>query len=130
MYFICEERGREWWVCDGFLENGFCFGQHICSNPGFAPGDLFYTRVDRKYALKQMFNLKQSSIGDDYQNGLWETFEIRSKADVPQLYHNFITMQEGLKPQYEIYKDLIEKYELQQKTIEGEIVNENDQRTT
>lgn len=76
MYFLCEEHQPAWWICNAVLENGFYFGQHVCSSPGFAPGDLYFGRPERIAALEEMF-------GKRWQPAETETVIIRDKSDIP-----------------------------------------------
>ena len=61
MFFVCDG-DRDWWTCFGVLSNGFCFGQHICSSPIFAPGDLYFRRSERIEGLKEIFNINPETV--------------------------------------------------------------------
>jgi len=100
MYFVCEEQGPEWFYCYGVLENGFGFAQHVCSSPNFAPGDLYFTRSHRINALRELFGIEPKTVES-------ETIVVRSKDDIPVWWESLAKLQEGLKPQYERYKDLV-----------------------
>ena len=99
-YFVCDGKD-DWWVCYGVLENGFCFGQHVCSHPGFAPGDLYTHRPERQAALKEVFGLSPDDIE-------WETITVSSKDDVPVWWDEHGKLQDGLKDQYDRYHALLE----------------------
>ena len=45
---------KDWYVCTAIFENGWSAFQHICSAPGFAPGDLWQRRPERQEILKKM----------------------------------------------------------------------------
>lgn len=62
MYFVCIKmhEGELFpgdYQCRGVLDNGFEFGTHICSEPGFAPSDLYFNRQPRIEALKELFGI-------------------------------------------------------------------------
>lgn len=99
-YFVCGYGGPQWWTCYGILEGGFCFGQHVCSDPCFAPGDLYFRRADRISALEQVFGVTLHNIE-------WETIKVRSKADTPDWWEstmNNAACQGALAPKYAAYK--------------------------
>lgn len=100
MYFLCDGNA-DWWVCHGFLDNGFYFGQHVCSHPCFAPDDLYFRRQERVSALKEIFG-----IDPDQMRISAETIIIRSKDQIPDWVNNEET-QKALEPQYEKYKELL-----------------------
>ncbi len=100
IYYICEEAGPEWWVCSGVLSNGFCFGQHICSNQFFAPHDLLLQRKKRLNALKQLFDLEPTSENQ-------ETIVVRTLEDIPSWWKDLEEKQESLRPIYKEYEELI-----------------------
>lgn len=100
MYFVCEEQMPQWFVCYGILSNGFCFGQHICSHPSFAPSDLYYTRGNRIDALKKLFAIDKETIES-------ETIVVRSKSDIPVWWEEHTKLQDSLAPAYAQYKELV-----------------------
>ncbi len=102
MYFVCEYRGPEWWLCDGILENGFAFGQHLCSHPGFAAGDLYFTRKERIAAIKELFNLDE-----EYFRGNSVHIIVKSAEDIPSWWVAAMKKQDELKPLYEKYRALV-----------------------
>jgi hypothetical protein len=110
MYFVCEFQNADWYSCTGVLSNGFAFGGHVCSHPGYAPGDLYFTRKNRIDALKEIF-------GFEWDRSETETIVVRSKADIPEWWMIHAELQEGLKEQYERY-DSILKGESQNTEIE------------
>lgn len=99
IYFLCEESDPQWWVCHGFLSNGFCFGQHVCSNPCFAAHDLLTGRLDRKAALKEIFD-----ISEPFET---ETIIIRTGSDLPAFFKESDAMQPKLKEAYEKYHAML-----------------------
>jgi hypothetical protein len=111
MYFVCSG-SDDWWTCYGVLSNGFCFGQHICSHPGFAPGDLYFNRDNRKRALLEVLGVDETIEA--------ETIIVRTAADKPDWLDGHKALQEGLKPIYERYSALL-KGESQTPCVELEI---------
>lgn len=103
-YFLCDYQGPQWWVCYGVLENGFCFGQHICSHPNYAPGDLYFTRKERVEALEKVWGITYDKVKDN-----WELVEVRSKEDVPEWFTETQKHQDNLKDKYEQYEALVGK---------------------
>lgn len=102
MYFICEDRGPQWWVSYGFLENGFCFGQHVCSHPSYAPGDLYFTRKERIEALEKLWGVS----AEEAKNNC-ETVLVRNAEDVPDWFKEAQKKQDDLKGKYEEYEALV-----------------------
>lgn len=102
MYFICEERGHQWWVCYGFLDTGFCFGEHICSHPGFAPSDLYFGRLERVLAMKELF-------GREWLKEEASTIVIRKPSDIPQWFKDTNTEESAATrlPLYEKYTEIL-----------------------
>jgi hypothetical protein len=103
MYFFCSNDGPEWFNSYGVLDNGFCFGQHLCSSPGYAPGDLYFRRKERISALKELFGIDPETIKP-------ELIVINSKADIPAWWDEQEKMHDGLKEQYEKYSELLDKF--------------------
>lgn len=103
MYFVCDG-ADDWWMCYGVLSNGFCFGQHLCSHPGYAASDLYHRRTERKDALKEVF-------GFQWEPGEGETIVVRSMADIPAWWASHEGLQAGLKPQYDQYAALLKARE-------------------
>jgi len=101
IYYVCENGGPEWFNSYGVLENGFCFGQHLCSHPNYAPGDLLLRRKNRLAALKEIFGVEPT---DDNQ----EIIVVNSVADIPEWWNSHEALQEVLKPQYERYAKMVE----------------------
>lgn len=102
IFFMCDG-SRNWWTCHGFLSNGFYFGQHICSHPHFAPGDLLFTRKDRLAALSELFGVLPGVTEH-------ETVVLRSKEDIPLAWSEMVeneSVQTSLKPEYEKYKAML-----------------------
>lgn len=99
MFFVCDG-ARDWWNCYGVLSNGFCFGQHICSDPGFAPGDLYFGRAERVAALRELFGVDPETIE-------CQTIVVRTLADKPEWWDGQKALQDGLAPQYERYSALL-----------------------
>lgn len=56
MYYVfCKSRAVEnWYTCSAILENGWIPFSHICSDPGFAPGDLWRRRPERQKAMEKL----------------------------------------------------------------------------
>ena len=104
MFFLCDYQGPQLWVCYGVLENGFCFGQHICSHPAYAPGDLYFWRKERVEALEKIWGIKPEAAKDNC-----ETIQVRSKEDVPQWFHDTQKQQDELKSHYDEYESLVGK---------------------
>ena len=102
MFFVCENQGPRWYKCLGILENGFCFGSHICSHPAFAPGDLYFTREKRQQALNKLFNITVESAKENN-----ETIIVKYTEDIPDWMKSMNLLQEGLKSKYQEYEDLI-----------------------
>src|SRR5271169_6379923 len=102
MYFVSENRGPEWFMSYGVLSNGFCFGQHICSHPGFAPGDLYFNRLKRRTALKDIF-------GHEWTPDETELIVVNSLADKPEWWDSHEALQEGLKADYNKYAELMKE---------------------
>jgi hypothetical protein len=108
MYFVCEDRGPQWFYSYGILSNGFCFGEHLCSHPDFAPGDLYFRRKERIAALREMFGLDPDTL--QTEGSLPEMFVIKTKADIPEWWGrlaNTKEVQDELKPLYERYRALL-----------------------
>lgn len=102
MYIVCENRGPQWFYCYGFLSNGFCFGQHLCSHPSYAFGDLYAGREKRKITLKKLFGVDYSDLPEI------ETTIVNSKDDVPKWWNEFSEKQESLKPFYDQYNLIVD----------------------
>lgn len=100
-YFVCDGN-RDWWSCWGVLENGFCFGQHVCSHPNFAPGDLYYGRPERIAALKEVFGVGKDDL-------TFELIVVRSKEDVPTWWNDHALIQDKLAAEYEKYSACLDK---------------------
>lgn len=98
-YFLCFHDGPEWWYCQGLLENGFCFGEHVCSHPGFAPGDLLMHRKDRLAALRLIFPEADPTT--------FELVQVKTKDDLPDWYKATEKTQDALKPMYAEYARLL-----------------------
>lgn len=47
-----DEYKAGWCHCHLILENGFAIYGHLCSDPGFAPGDLWFRRKERQEEWK------------------------------------------------------------------------------
>lgn len=101
IYYVAENRGPQWFYSYGVLSNGFCFGQHICSHPDFAPGDLLLNRSDRKEALKKIFDIEPT---EDNQ----ELFVVNTKKDIPSWWMEQEKLQDSLKEKYEEYTKLLD----------------------
>lgn len=102
-YYVCAYAGPQWWYCYGMLDNGFCFGQHVCSDPGFAPGDLLQGRRGRKLALAAVF--------PELPDVEFSTVEVRGKADLPPWWESLANSKEvqaELKPFYDKYAKELE----------------------
>lgn len=103
IYYVCEYIMPDWYYCYGVLDNGFCFGQHVCSHPCFAPEDLLLGRKNRIKSLKEIFDLDMSECEQ-------ETIVVKSKEDVPSWWEEHSKLQDSLKPMYEKYEKLCEDY--------------------
>lgn len=104
MYFVCSGRD-DWWTCFGVLNNGFVFGSHVCSHPGFAKGDLYFTRSERIAALKEIFGIDETTIDH-------ETLVVNRKSEEPSWWEGTVNnkeLQESFKPQYDRYRELLKK---------------------
>ena len=102
IYFICDG-ARDWWICHGVLSNGFYFGQHICSHPHYAQGDLLFGRKDRLSALGDLFGVLPGVTE-------YETIILTSKDDIPTFWSELVDnpdVQKELEPQYQRYKELL-----------------------
>jgi len=107
MYFVCRYDGPQWWYCMGVLSNGFHFGGHVCSEPDFAPSDLYFRRKERISALKELFDIDEKTIET-------ETITVESKIDVPDWWESLANnkkIQESFKTKYEKYGKLIKTKE-------------------
>lgn len=104
MYFVCENQGPGWFYSYGILDNGFCFGQHVCSHPDFARGDLYFTRINRIAALRELFGVDPKTIET-------ETIVVNSKADIPSWWAEHDKLQESLSPIYDKYNLLIKAFD-------------------
>lgn len=106
MYFVCSGPPN-WLTCYGVLENGFVFGSHLCSHPGFAPGDLYFQRPDRIEGLKQVFGIDPTAVDA-------ETIVVTSQEEVPDWWETKADnhdVQLSLKPQYDLYRAILDKSE-------------------
>lgn len=105
VFFVCDGSG-DWWSCHGVLSNGFYFAQHLCSHPGFAPGDLLYTRSERLSALKELFGVTKETES--------ETVVVRNKNEIPAFWDALVTNED-------VQRDLATFYERYKKMLGGEI---------
>jgi hypothetical protein len=98
----------EWWVCHGFLENGFNIGQHICSHPIYAPGDIWKNRPERQKAVKEIF-------GDNEVTKIEViTIESLDDAPVPLRYQP----EDKFKDEYARYESILKGKQVAQVLIE------------
>lgn len=107
IYFVCRYDGPQWWYCFGLLSNGFKFGEHLCSDPGFAPQDLYFRCKPRIEALRQVFGVNPQTIE-------WELLSIKTKEDVPEWWEklaNTQSVQDELAPFYDKYCALLKELE-------------------
>ncbi len=109
MYFICEDQGPQWFYSYGVLDNGFCFGEHVCSHPNFAPSDLYFRRKERISALQQLFDINPETIET-------ETIIVKVKTDIPKWWDGHAALQDGLKTKYNEYKQLLDKLRAKKET--------------
>lgn len=107
-YYVCSYGDPQWWTCYGVLENGFCFGQHLCTHPDFAPGDLFERRPERQKALEKVFGLSPSDID-------FKLIVVKSNADIPTWWDEHDKLQDALKPAYEHYGEILGHFNLMKK---------------
>jgi hypothetical protein len=79
--YILYEGQPNWYTANGFLSNGFFFGQHLCSHPCFMKGDLYLDRTNRIDALKKMFNVYPNNVE-------FVMIEVKRKEDIPGFIQN------------------------------------------
>jgi len=104
MYLVCRYDQPSWYYCFGLLSNGFCFGEHVCSDPGFAPNDLYFNRKERIDGLQEIFSIDPKIIKP-------ETIVVKSSADKPEWWEelcNTQSVQDKLKNEYKKYKEFLE----------------------
>lgn len=97
-----KNQGPQWFYCVGVLSNGFHFGEHLCSAPGYAPGDLYFNRKERQRALEELFGFTWNSLET-------ETVVVNSKADIPLWWDGLGPMQDRLKEDYDKYSKRIKE---------------------
>lgn len=93
---LCEMIMRNHWACEGYLPNGFCIGEHICSAPNYAPGDLWTGRRERQTAIAKIFNIAITGI---------DVIEVKSKQDIPVFIANMAF--DDFKEEYARYYKLL-----------------------
>jgi hypothetical protein len=118
IYFVCDGR-PDWYSCWGVLENGFVFGQHVCSHPFYAPNDLYFRRDKRVAALRTLFGITPGTVEP-------ETIVVASKADIPAWWGGLEEKQRELEHEYARYRDLLGGEDTRCK-IDVEVMDESDQ---
>ena len=104
---LCEKIGRNHWSCHGFLSNGFCIGEHTCSDPCYAPGDLWKGRIERQTAIAKIFNIAITDI---------EVIQLKSVDDIPVFIAT--VMPDDFKEEYVRYHELLDGVPESKITIE------------
>lgn len=79
VYFVCDFEMANNYKCYGLLDNGFCFGEHVCSSPSFAPGDLYFDKPAIQEALKQVWQVDPAEVKANS-----ETLVIHQPEEVPR----------------------------------------------
>jgi hypothetical protein len=89
------------WRCFGILSNGFYFGQHLCSDPSYALGDLYAHRQKRIDALRALFGIDPRTV-------VWKRYTCESEADLPHWWeaNGDPVVQEALQSKYREYGEM------------------------
>ena len=88
-----------WYHCLAIFENGWSAFSHICSSPGFAPGDLWQRRPERKAILVKM--------GIEVE----DTGEIIDDATIPETHPELLKANLECDQKYwnDLYQSFVEK---------------------
>ncbi len=83
-----------WFHCMAMFENGWVPFGHICSHPGYAPGDLWQRRPERQEILKKM--------GIEVE----DTGELIDDSTIDETHPDLFAANQGCNQEYwnELYK--------------------------